>query len=336
MSPINSAAWSTEPKGDLKVLAAPYHMPALDEIVIKNHAIAIQPLDANIRAKAYMDVPYPIILGTSVAGTVEEVGSAVTGFKLGDRVVSDTPTYYLKDAKYGGWQQYVVSKEATTARVPDKTPFEDAVAIPFALLTAVAALNLKLGIGKPGDKKQGKVLIWGASGSVGGYAVQYASSVGYTVIATASTAKFDYVRSLGASEVVDYKDSDAVSKLKQLGPYDFAMSASGDAKSANAISQLLQPKGGTFASTRGKTDDMNLPDNVTLEYDAYSMTTQKPENAEFSKWYYGYLSSALDGGVTPTPLEKRAGGLAAIQQACGDVLDGKSSKKLVLNPQEGK
>jgi NADPH:quinone reductase-like Zn-dependent oxidoreductase len=124
-----------------------------------------------------MDVPYPIILGTSVAGTVEEVGSAVTGFKLGDRVVSDTPTYYLKDAKYGGWQQYVVSKEATTARVPDKTPFEDAVAIPFALLTAVAALNLKLGIGKPGDKKQGKVLIWGASGSVGGYAVQYASSV---------------------------------------------------------------------------------------------------------------------------------------------------------------
>ncbi len=144
------------------------------------------------------------------------------------------------------------------------------------------------------------------------------------------------MRSLGASEVVDYKDSDAVSKLKQLGPYDFAMSASGDAKSANAISQLLQLKGGTFASTRGKTDDMNLPDNVTLEYDAYSMTTQKPENAEFSKWYYGYLSSALDGGVTPTPLEKRAGGLAAIQQACGDVLDGKSSKKLVLNPQEGK
>lgn len=127
-----------------------------------------------------MDVPYPMILGTSVAGTVEEVGSAVTGFKIGDRVVSDTPTYHLKDAKYGGWQQYVVSKEATTAGIPDRASFEDAVAIPFALLTAVAALNLKLGIGRPGDNKQGKVLIWGASGSVGGYAVQYASSVCFT------------------------------------------------------------------------------------------------------------------------------------------------------------
>lgn len=112
-----------------------------------------------------------------MAGVVEDVGISVTSFKKGDRVVSDTPNYQLKQTKYGSWQKYVVGKEATTAKIPESTPFEDAAAIPFALLTAVAALHLKLGMGKPGKNCSGKALIWSASGSVGGYAVQYAASV---------------------------------------------------------------------------------------------------------------------------------------------------------------
>jgi NADPH:quinone reductase-like Zn-dependent oxidoreductase len=126
-----------------------------------------------------MDVPYPFILGNGVAGVVEEIGPSVTKFKKGDRVVSDTPTYQLKKAKYGCWQKYVVGIETTTAKIPEKTTFEDAAAIPFALLTAVAALHLKLGMGKPKANCHGKALIWSASGSVGGYAVQYASSVSF-------------------------------------------------------------------------------------------------------------------------------------------------------------
>lgn len=122
-------------------------------------------------------MPYPFILGNSVAGMVEEVGSSVTKFKKGDRVVSDTPAYQKKIAKYGGWQKYVVCAEDKTAKIPAGIPFEDAAAIPFALLTAVAALTLKLGMERPGSHQNGRVLIWSASGSVGGYAVQYASSV---------------------------------------------------------------------------------------------------------------------------------------------------------------
>ncbi|KAL3477203.1 chaperonin 10-like protein [Aspergillus californicus] len=338
--PENTAAWILEAKADLQILSSPYTAPADDEIVIQNHAIAIQPFDANVRGNAYIPVPYPFILGNGTAGIVEEVGSGITRFKKGDRVVSDTPTYQLKEAKYGAWQKYVVTKDATTARIPDGTTFEDAAAIPFALLTAVSALSLKLGMARAGEGAgaapgiKGKALIWGASGSVGGYAVQYASSAGYEVIATASPRKFEYVRELGATQVIDYKDSLAVSKLRDVGPYDFIMCASGDAPGANAISQILQPTGGKFASTRPKSDAMDLASNVELVYDVYSMTTQKPENEEFSRWYYGYLSTALAGGVTPTPLEKRGGGLARIQEACEDVLGGKSAKKLVLNPQE--
>ena len=153
-------------------------------------------------------------------------------------------------------------------------------------------------------------------------------------MATASPHKFDYVRGLGATEVLDYKDDQVVSKVKRLGPYDFVMTASGDAKGANAISDILQPAGGKFASTRPKSEEMNLAGNVSLIYEFFSMTTQAPENADFTKWWYNdYLPVALAGGVTPTPLEKRPGGLRGVQEACSDVLEGRSPKKLVLNPQ---
>lgn len=153
-------------------------------------------------------------------------------------------------------------------------------------------------------------------------------------MATASPQKFDYVRSLGASEVHDYKDDQIASTLKRLGPFDFVMSASGDARGANIISDILQPAGAKFVSTRSKSEEMNLAPNVSLIYDAFSMTTQKAENADFTKWWYNdYLPAALAGGVTPTPLEKRTNGLHGLQEASTAVLEGRTSKKLILNPQ---
>lgn len=153
-------------------------------------------------------------------------------------------------------------------------------------------------------------------------------------MATASPRKFEYVRGLGASVVLDYKDDQIVNKLKELGPYDFVMTASGDAAGASAISDILQPEGGKFASTRPKSEEMQLAPNVELLYDSFSMTTQKAENSDFTEWWYGeYLPKALAGGVTPTPLEKRPGGLHGIQQACDDVIAGRSPKKLILEPQ---
>lgn len=152
-------------------------------------------------------------------------------------------------------------------------------------------------------------------------------------MATASPRKFDYVRDLGASEVLDYKDEQIVKKLRELGPYDFVMTASGDAVGATAISEILQPAGGKFASTRPKSEEMHLAANVSLLYDFFSMATQKVENEAFTAWWYGdYLPTALAGGVTPTPLEKRPGGLSGIQAACEDVAAGRSPKKLILSP----
>lgn len=153
------------------------------------------------------------------------------------------------------------------------------------------------------------------------------------MVATASPRKFDYVRGLGAKTVLDYKDEQIVDKAKDLGPYDFVMTASGDAAGATAISNILQPEGGQFASTLPQNDAMRLASNVKLLYDFYSMTTQKEGNENFTRWWYDdYLPKALAGGVAPTPLEKRPDGLAGVQKACSDVLEGRAPKKVVLSP----
>lgn len=108
------------------------------------------------------------------------------------------------------------------------------------------------------------------------------------------------VRGLGASAVFDYKDDDIVSKLKEVGPYGFIMTASGDARSANPLSEILQPGGGTFASVRPQSDEMHLAGNVHLVYDSFSMIAQKPENTAFMEWWYHtYLPNALAGNVIP-------------------------------------
>lgn len=120
---------------------------------------------------------YPAVLGCNVAGIVAAVGSSVSTFSVGDKVVSDTPAYVVKQPKYGAWQRYVTSKARTSCRVGPDQNLEQAIAIPFGLLTAVAALSLTLGMERPPQQGEGKVLIWGAGGSVGGYAVQYATRV---------------------------------------------------------------------------------------------------------------------------------------------------------------
>jgi NADPH:quinone reductase-like Zn-dependent oxidoreductase len=191
--------------------------------------------------------------------------------------------------------------------------------------------------GRVATAAEEKVLIWGAGGAVGGYAVQYAKSVGYTIIATASPRAASHLKSIGASTVLDYKSPTIVDDLRALGPYAYFFTASGDAVSQHAIADLLQPKGGRFASVLpGK--DVELPSNVERIYNTFSSTAQKegPVFENFCKWWNkDYLPEAIkDRKVEPAAFETRSGGLGAIQKAADDVLGGSLKAKLVLNPQE--
>lgn len=156
------------------------------------------------------------------------------------------------------------------------------------------------------------------------------------MIATASPRGFDHLKSLGASEVLDYKSPTVLDDLRALCPFKFMYTTSGDPASQQALSTLLQPDGGKFASTMG--GDVELPKNVERIYEFFGNVTQK-EGAnfeEFAKWWYSeYLGKVIaDGSIEPTPISKVRGGLAALQGAADGMLDGKIRGKAVVNPQE--
>lgn len=103
MQPQNIAAWIRVPMGNLESGEAPYYKPGPGEVLIKNEAICMQPFDARARKEAYMkSLPYPFILGNSIAGTIAAVGADVKELEIGDRLVSSTPAYVGLDPKFGG------------------------------------------------------------------------------------------------------------------------------------------------------------------------------------------------------------------------------------------
>ncbi|EUC27879.1 hypothetical protein COCCADRAFT_41509 [Bipolaris zeicola 26-R-13] len=339
MANTHCAALLSSPGKPLEITDADTLHAGLGEILIRNHAVALQPLDAKMLIAGYgpaAHLAYPAILGTSGAGIIEAVGEHVQGLAVGDRVVFDTKAYVdaSNNRRTGTWQQLVACDAKTVAKI-GHVAFEQAVLVDFPLQTAVAALHVFLGMGKPGSgAKEEKVLIWGAGGAVGSYAVQFAKQAGYTVVVTASPRDVERQTKLGASEVVNYKDTDAVAKLRSLGPYKYLFTASGDAASQSALASLLEPTGGSFASVLPGA--VELPANVNLIYTAFSQAAQKEEYSEWRDWWYQeYLPRVLSGGlVEPVRFTKVQGGLSALQHSSQDVFDGKVKGKLVIDPQE--
>jgi len=175
--------------------------PADDEVLIKVYAASVNPLDRYtmrgiplIRRIPGLRTPKRKILGVDVAGRVEAVGRNVTQFKPGDAVFGACP---------GAFVEYVCAVEDKLALKPANLSFEEAAAVPVAALTALQGLRDKGRI-RPGHK----VLVDGASGGVGTFAVQIAKSFGAEVTAVCSTRNVDTAQSLGADHVLDYTRED--------------------------------------------------------------------------------------------------------------------------------
>jgi NADPH:quinone reductase-like Zn-dependent oxidoreductase len=182
--------------------------PGLTEILVKVYAAAINPTDWKSRA-AGRHLPNggsPVILGYDVAGVVEEVGSGVTWLRVGDEVLG-MPKFPVLP---GAYAEYVVAPSRQFVRKPKDLSFEEAAGLPLASLTAWQ------GLVETGQLRSGqRVLVHAAAGGVGHLAVQIAKSVGAYVIGTASAPKHDFVRSLGADEVIDYRNQDFVDVLRE-------------------------------------------------------------------------------------------------------------------------
>jgi len=218
--PTNTAAWINAKNAQLEVGPAPYTPPGDDQIVIRNHAVAINPVDWIIQVEgtfSYRWLNYPTVLGSDVAGEVVEVGRAVTRFRVGDRVLGHA-VGTDKDSNStaeGAFQQYTVVLERMASPIPDTLPFEDAAVLPLAVSTAACGLfqTDQLGLRHPSENAEPTgqtLLVWGGSTSVGSNAIQLATAAGYEVITTASPRNFEYVKSLGAAQVFDYNSPSVV------------------------------------------------------------------------------------------------------------------------------
>src|SRR3989475_4950482 len=173
-----------------------------DEVLIKVRAAAVNPLDLLFRGTSYMvrimtglRKPKDTRLGVDMAGQVEAVGRNVTQFKPGDAVFGTCK---------GAFAEYVCTSESALVVKPDNVTFEQAASVPIAAITALQGLRLG-GLGDKGQiQAKHKVLINGASGGVGTFAVQ----IGADVTGVCSTRNVEMVRSIGAKQVIDYTRED--------------------------------------------------------------------------------------------------------------------------------
>ncbi|WP_025146662.1 NADP-dependent oxidoreductase [Pedobacter jeongneungensis] len=193
----------------LSIDEIPVPQPAPDEVLIKVHATSVNPVDWKIREgqrKEKFPAKLPLTLGWDVSGNIEDLGEKVSSFRKGDEVYGrPDPT------KNGAYAEYIVVKANIISIKPTSIGHTEAAAVPLAGLTAWQAL-FDHGLLKTGQK----VLIHAAAGGVGTYAVQFAKWKGAHVIGTASSANIDFLKRLGADEVIDYKMEDFETVLSDV------------------------------------------------------------------------------------------------------------------------
>ena len=176
------------------------------------------------------------ILGSDVAGRVEAIGAGVKRFRPGDEVFG-----YLADCGKGAYAEYVCAPERVLERKPVNLSFEEAAAVPESGLVALQAVRDDGGV-RPGHS----VLVYGASGGIGTFAVQIAKALGAEVTGVCSTNNLELVRAIGADEVIDYTRQD----FTGAGPrYDLIVATAGY-RSLSDYLRALKP-GGTYVCTGG-------------------------------------------------------------------------------------
>jgi NADPH:quinone reductase-like Zn-dependent oxidoreductase len=169
------------------------------EIVVDIHAASVNGADWKVRAGSYAPIEtFPYILGRDFSGVVSAVGEGVTDFKVGDAVFGVCDV-----GQEGTYAEKIAMKAAICARKPDSLSHEDAAALALTGLTALVSIEDTIEL-KPGEK----ILIQGGAGGVASFAIQVAKHIGAHVISTTSAGNIDYVKSLGADEVIDYNAQD--------------------------------------------------------------------------------------------------------------------------------
>ena len=225
-----------------RIADLPEPVPGPGEVLVRIHAASLNPIDFKTRAgkvKAILPYRLPFVLGSDLAGVVERVGEGVHDFKPGDAVYGRA-----SKMRIGSFAEAIAIAAADIAPKPPSLDMCQAAAIPLAALTAWQAFvdRARLRAGQ-------KVLVHAGSGGVGTFAIQIARHLGAHVATTTSTANVDWVRELGAHEVIDYRTQDFT---KLLRDYDVVLDTLGGETLERSVGVLRE--GGRIVSISGPPD----------------------------------------------------------------------------------
>lgn len=291
---------------------APHPTPARGDVLVRVHAAGVNPVDWKVREgrlQGRVNHRLPLILGWDVAGVVEELGVGVTHIKVGDAV------YARPDiARDGAYAEYIAVRAAELALKPRSLDFIHAAAVPLAALTAWQSLFDAAGL-RAGQS----VLIHAGAGGVGHFAVQLARWRGARVVATASKSNAEFLRGLGADEVIDYHDTpfeDAVTDM------DVVLDTQGGA--IYERSWRVLKKGGIIVSL------INQPSaELAEQYGAHAAYVFVQPNAE----QLTQIAGLIDGGIVK-PVVETVFPLAEARQAHALIQAGHTRGKIVLRVTE--
>ena len=220
--------------------------PGPGEVRVRVIAAGVNPVDWKTAAgylKDYLEHRFPLVLGQDVSGVVDSTGPGVSGIEVGDEVFGSHGQPFMGR---GTLAEYVVARAGALARKPAQVSHLDAGAIPLAGVTALMSVDAL------GDVHDQPVVVQGAAGGVGTFAVQIARARGAQVIAIASRGNHEYLRGLGVTELVDYTSTDVGEAIRSAHPEGIAgaIHLAGDIEQLASIAALVRD-GGTVVSPAG-------------------------------------------------------------------------------------
>ncbi|KAG4191419.1 hypothetical protein ERO13_A07G092100v2 [Gossypium hirsutum] len=309
----------------LKHVEVPIPTPNKDEILLKLDAISLNPVDWKIQEgvlRPFLPRKFPCIPASDVAGEVVKIGPGVTNFKAGDKVVA-----MLHHFTGGGLAEYAVAKENLTVARPPEVSAAEGAGLPVAGLTAHQALSQAAGVKLDGSGQQVNLLITAASGGVGHYAVQLAKLGNTHVTATCGARNLDFVKSLGADEVLDYKTPDGAALKSPSGrKYDAVIHCA-----AGIPWSTFEPN----LSSNGKVIDITPGPSAFLTFAMKKLTFSKkklePLFVSLKKENLNYLVNLVKDGKLKTVIDSKYP-LSKAEEAWAKSIDGHATGKIIVEP----
>ncbi|XP_021736914.1 quinone-oxidoreductase homolog, chloroplastic [Chenopodium quinoa] len=299
--------------------------PKADEVLVKIEAATLNPIDWKIQTgvlRPFLPRKFPTIPGTDVAGEVVRAGSSVKRFKTGDKVVA-----ILSHATGGALAEYAVAKENLTVSRPPEVSAPDGAALPVAALTAHQALTQSANIKLDGSGERKNILITAASGGVGHYAVQLAKMGNTHVTATCGARNLDFVKGLGADEVLDYKTPEGASLNSPSGKkYDYVIhGASGIPWST------FEPN----LSATGKVIDLTPTPSAMMTFALKKLTFSKKQLVPLllipKTENFDYVVNLVKEGKLKTVIDSKHP-LKKAEEAWSRIMSGHATGKIIIEP----